>query len=86
MGDITITVSGSTVVYQDGKSICEFDGIIIYPNRDKNQVVLIEAKNTDEKPSYGKKCLMAKLRKLGIDFSPDDVIISDHDAYYVISV
>ena len=86
LGDITITVSGSTVVYQDGKTLCEFDGIIIFPNRDAEQVVLIEAKNTNEKPSYGKNCLTGKLKKLGIAFDPGDVVVFRHDAYLKLSI
>ena len=86
LGDITLTVSGSTVVYQDGKMLCEFDGIIIYPNREAEQVVLIEAKNTYEKPSYGKKCLIGKLKKLGMSFTSSDVVVSGHDAYLKLSI
>ena len=87
INDTTITISGSTVVYKrKGEATSEFDGICIYPNRDQNQVVLFEAKNTDEKPSYGKKCLNKKLKNLGLEYEYKDIIVYDHDAYYKMTV
>ncbi len=85
-GDITITVSGSTVVYKDRKSICEFDGIIIYPNRTEKQVVLIEAKNTRRKPGYGENCLRTKLMSLDLYDAENQMYRIDNDAYYVMTV
>ena len=85
--DTTITVSGSTVVYKKkGEATSEFDGIIIFPNRDKNQIVLLEAKNMDYRPGYGKSCLNKKLKNLGMTYEYKDIIVFDHDAYYCISV
>ena len=87
INDVTITVPGSTVVYKEtGEGLAEFDGIIIYPNRTLNQVVLIEAKNTDYRPSYGKSCLKGKLKNIGIPFDPKRIIVFNHDAYYRISL
>lgn len=69
INDTAITISGSTVVYKrQGEATSEFDGICIYPNRARDQVVLFEAKNTNEKPSYGKKCLKNKLKNLGLKY------------------
>ncbi len=87
LNDIAITVPGSTIVYgDDGKTIAEFDGIVIFPNRKQNQIVLIEAKNTKRKPGYGKNCLLSKLTDLGIGFNPNDIKRFDHDAYYRMTV
>lgn len=84
VNDVTITVPCSTLVYNktDGQKLCEFDGIIIYPNRKEKQVILLEAKNTDKAPSYGRKCMARKLNKLHISHERKDIAIINHDAYY----
>lgn len=81
--DVCITLPSSILVYnknEQGKMICEFDGMIIYPNRSCNQIVFLEAKNTKEKPAYGKKCLAKKLRKLKIPFDERTIQINGKDA------
>lgn len=89
INDTTITVPASILVYAVdnlGKPICEFDGIIIHPMRTENQVVFLEAKNRKDSASYGKQCLKKKLRKLQIPFNADDIIISNRDAYWNMTI
>lgn len=88
VNDVTITISGSTVVYSknNSKELCEFDGIIIYPNRKENQIILIEAKNTTGRPSYGKNCLKRKIEQLRIQYDVEKNNIINYDSYYKLSI
>ena len=81
--DICISLPSSIVVYKKkerGKKLCEFDGMIIFPNRSTKQVVFSEAKNTTHKPEYGKKCLKEKLNKLQISFKSSNIEVKGKDA------
>ena len=81
--DICISLPASIVVYKkekQGKMLCEFDGMIIFPNRSRRQVVFLEAKNTASKPMYGKNCLIKKLKNLKIDFDPAAIEVCGKDA------
>lgn len=83
--DTSITIPASILVYEKdkvGRNLCEFDGLIIYPMRKENQVLFLEAKNTDKKPSYGKKCLSDKFEKISFEYIKDDIQIVDKDAYW----
>lgn len=85
--DVAILVFGSTVVLDDSnQDIAEFDGIVVFPNRKQEQIVLLEAKNTRRKPFKGRRCLIEKLEKLGIQYSEEDVIVFGHDAYFKITI
>lgn len=87
--DTTITIPASILVYQKnapGKKLCEFDGMIIHPNRKSNQVILLEAKNTSNAPSYAKKCLCEKLDKIGYTYNKDNIKIKGYDAYLNLSI
>lgn len=87
--DTTITIPASILVYQKravGCKLCEFDGIIIHPMRNKEQVIFLEAKNTSKKPTYGKKCLKEKLNKLSFGYSTDDIRVIDHNAVWKYSI
>lgn len=86
--DICITVPGSTVVYEGNDKLCEFDGIIIFPNRKRDQIIILEAKNTRHKRYYGEKCLREKLDKLKISYTADSIFTKDkgHDAYFTMSI
>ena len=87
INDTVILLPASIVVYEkDGSNYksCEFDGIIIYPMRKK--VTFLEAKDTSGKSSYAKKCLSDKLKKLGIQYEPDEIISDGHDAAIQISI
>lgn len=79
---------GLILVRQDspGEKLCEFDGMIIHPNRKSSQVILMEAKNTSTTPSYAKKCLCEKLDQIGYLYNKDSIEIKDYDAYLSLSV
>ena len=87
--DTSITVPASILVYQKeaiGKKLCEFDGIIIHPMRHENQLIFLEAKNTSNKPAYGKNCLKRKLDLFPIYYSADDISIDNFDAHLEYSI
>lgn len=68
------------------KKLCEFDGMIIHPNRETNQIILLEAKNTSKSPSYAKKCLSEKLDKLNFNYNKDEIITKGFNAMLEISI
>lgn len=89
INDTTITIPASIVVYQKnavGRKLNEFDGIIIHPMRKEKQVIFLEAKNRDRKPSFGKNCLMEKFDNFSFEYVADDVMIVDFDAYWKYSI
>lgn len=76
INDTSITIPGSVLVYQKdalGRKLCEFDGMIIHPMRKQNQVILLESKNTKDKPSLARNCLSEKLDKLGFVYDKKDI-------------
>lgn len=81
--DVCISVPASVLVYnkdEEGKQLCEFDGMIIFPNRHSEQIVFLEAKNRKEKVFTSKRDLSDKLRKLHITFNEDDIQINGKDS------
>lgn len=85
--DTCITVPGSTLVFSpNGQKLCEIDGIVIYPQRKNKQIIILEAKNTDEKPGYGAKCLANKMKNLGWKYDRKQILVDGHDASYNFSV
>lgn len=89
VNDTTITIPASILVYQKdaiGRKLSEFDGMIINPMRKINQVIFLEAKNRDKKPSFGKRCLIEKLDKFSLEYISDDITIVDYDAYWKYSI
>lgn len=87
--DTTITIPASIVVYQKdavGRKLSEFDGLIIHPMRKSNQIIFLEAKNRDRKPSFGKNCLIEKLDKFQFEYVSDDIKIVDYDAFWKYSI
>ena len=86
--ETTITIPSSILVYQQDRSdqkLCEFDGMIIFPMRKENQLILLEAKNTKDS-SKAKKQLGEKLKKLEISFDVEDIKQHENDAYMLKSV
>ena len=90
--DTTISIPASIIVYESvcsDKMLCEFDGLIVYPNRDANnelkQIVFLESKNMKE-AGKAKKCLCKKLNKLGIEYNPKDIVQHDQDVYLAQSI
>ena len=89
VNDTTITIPASVIVYQKnaaGRKLSEFDGLIIYPMRKSNQVIFLEAKNRDKKPSFGKRCLIEKFKKFTFEYVPDSIEVVDHDAFWKCSI
>lgn len=84
VNDVCIVVPASIIVEnseEKNKELCEFDGIIIYPNRQKEQLIFLEAKNIKEKKSTAKNCLCEKLDKLDLPYNVKDIITVRYDAY-----
>lgn len=84
--DTSIAVPSSILVLEKNRKLCEFDGMIIYPNRVSNQIVLMESKNRKTKPSLAKNCLIDKLRKLNIPYDEDQIKTENFDAMMELSV
>jgi len=78
INDTSITIPASILVYQKnavGRQLCEFDGLIIHPMRKTNQLVFLEAKNKNEKPTFAKNCLNEKLNKFSINYNDNNIQI-----------
>jgi hypothetical protein len=76
INDTSITIPASILVYEKdavGRKLCELDGMIIHPMRNKEQIIFLEAKNTTNKPAYGKKCLKEKFDTLQIAYNPESI-------------
>lgn len=89
INDTTITIPASILVYQRdavGRKLSEFDGLIIHPMRKSNQVIFLEAKNRDKKPSFGKNCLIEKFDKFSFEYVSDNIEIIDYDAFLKYSI
>ena len=89
INDTSITIPASIIVYQgrgSGRELSEFDGLIIHPMRKDKQVVFLEAKNRDRQPGVAKKCLGEKFDVLSFDYSRDEIITVDHDAFWTYSL
>lgn len=89
VNDTCITIPGSVLLYpQDapGRKLCEFDGMVLFPYRKKEQIVLFESKNTKNKPGYGRRCLCDKLNVLSFSYDITKVESVQHDVFLKISV
>lgn len=83
--DTSLTIPSSIVVYNEKDELCEIDGMILYPNRRKNNVVFLEAKNTSES-AKAKPKLIRKLKKLSIQYEDKNACMSNHDASITITI
>ena len=89
INDTTVTIPASILVYQKdatGRKLSEFDGLIIHPMRKSNQIIFLEAKNRDKKPSFGKNCLIEKFDKFSFKYVSDNIEIVDYDAFFKYSI
>lgn len=89
INDTTITIPASIIVYQKnvvGRKLSEFDGLIIHPMRKLNQVVFLEAKNRNKKPSRAKNCLIEKLDKFSFKHEVNNITIVNCDAFWKYSI
>ena len=84
INDTCITIPGSILLYSPespGRKLCEFDGMILYPNRKRDQVIFLESKNTKNEPGYARRCLCDKLKILSFSFKNSDIVNVNHDVY-----
>jgi len=60
----------------------------LHPFRKRGQVRFFEAKNTDYKPSYARKCLIKKFKKLtpGFQYNDSDIVTTGHDADLTVTI
>lgn len=86
--DICLLVPSSIIVFRKSDNackLCEFDGLVLFPNRKKEQIAFLEAKYRRDKASLSQKCLSDKLNKLNIPINSDDIILCGRDAYFYYS-
>ena len=85
INDTSVSIIGSVEVYKSGNSLCELDGLIIFPMREKEQVIFLEAKNTN-KNAHAKKHLNEKLEKLNISYNSEMAKEIKRDVYVYVTV
>jgi len=86
--DTTLSIPGSIIVYDNTRpdqKLCEFDGMIIFPMRRQNQIILLESKNSKESAGAN-KCLCKKLDKLGVSYIKGEMLQHNKDVYMVKTV
>lgn len=89
INDTTITIPSSIIVYHKDKvgfKLCEFDGLIIHPLRKTKQIMFLEAKNRDHKPSFAKKCLIEKFNNFSIKPKTEEIETIGYDAAWTFTV
>jgi hypothetical protein len=85
INDSTIILPSSIKVYaNEGTNTCvaEFDGLIIFPNRSKDQVVFLEAKDRKRKSKEAVNCLHGRLQKFGIHCDKEEIYLEVKDSFY----
>jgi len=84
--DYTIMIPASikvkTPVFKD---LCEIDGIIVFPYRTADQIVILEAKNRAI-AGRAAHCIKEKLEKLSIPYDEERFILINKDAAYPLSI
>jgi len=83
INDTSITIPGSILIYNKdspGQKRCEFDGMVIHPMRKNEQIILLEAKNTEAAPSKAKNCLSKKLDELKFPHNKACIKVFGYDA------
>ncbi|OWZ83222.1 hypothetical protein [Natranaerobius trueperi] len=87
--DLGLTVCSSIVV-KDQKDLtrkkAEFDGLILYPNRNEEQIIFVESKNTNRQPSQSKNCLKEKFITLAIPYVEEYIVSQGMNSIYKYSV
>ena len=86
-GGVTVMIPAS-IVWSDkeNKSLCELDGMLLYPNWDDHQLVLLEAKNKKASGAEAKRCLKKSLKTLGIPYADAHIATRDADAWLRLAV
>ena len=85
--DVCITLPCSIVVYEKEtlRNVCEFDGMVIYPNRKVNQLMFLESKNKKVR-GHAKRCLLKKFKDLNIKYDSKNIIIDNQDVNIKFSI
>lgn len=89
VNDTTISLPASILLFQKntpGKNLCEFDGMIIHPFRSSNQIILLEAKDINKKPTTASKALKSKLDRLYFQFNRGDVQPFGYNAFLMLDM
>ncbi len=68
------------------KTLAEFDGLVIFPNRHENQIVFVESKNIKRRPSISKNCLIKKFESIGVKFSEENISTFNKDSKYYYTI
>ena len=78
----------ASIVWSDkeNKSRCELDGMLLYPNGDDHQLVLLEAKNKKASGAEAKRCLKKSLQTLEIPYADAHIATRDADAWLRLTV
>ncbi len=80
--DLAIIVCSSIELWDKSNKEAEFDGLIIYPNRNIGQILFLEAKNTNQRPSYSRTCLIKKFKKTNINYDINNFLVDNKDCSY----
>ena len=90
--DLQVSNTPLTFEISDEKSKskkCEFDGLVIFPNRREKQLLFLEAKNREKKPERGRRDLINRINEIGRNEKSgvkledeDQVIRVNMDAYF----
>lgn len=86
--DVCVMICGSIITYRkdfSGNKINEYDGILIFPNRIKNQIIFLEAKNTKES-AQARTCLKRKLKNTPIGYKLEDIKKVGNDCKLAVSI
>ena len=82
----TLFVPGSIIVYDNNyhEQICEFDGLAVFPTKQNDQILFLEAKNVNKR-SKAVKSLCEKFKKLQINCNKQ-ISLKGHDAFVYIDI
>ena len=86
--DVCMMICGSIITYKkdsSGNQSNEYDGMLIFPYRTKNQIIFLEAKNTKES-AQATKCLNQKLENTQIEYKFEDIKKVKHNCKLTISI
>lgn len=92
--DVCLSLPCSIVVFENNgnKTLCEFDGLLIFPNRTEGQVIFMEAKNKKDKGKSrngleeAKDCLMEKFDKLKLHYEEEKILVKGKDAIFTYDI
>ena len=86
--DVSVIIAGSIVVYPkilNGEKSHEYDGLILFPNRDTEQIIFVESKNRKQS-GKAKRCLQAKLDDAKINYPKNGFGTLANNSYIKVSI